>query len=51
MNINGEFIGINVAVRQGASGIGFANYINKAINVATGTDEASNSWTIVGTES
>jgi len=35
MNIDGEMIGLNVAVRAGAQGIGFAIPVNKAIDVAT----------------
>ncbi|MEZ6098104.1 MAG: trypsin-like peptidase domain-containing protein [Pirellulaceae bacterium] len=34
LNINGEMIGINVAVRVGAQGIGFAIPVDKAMNVA-----------------
>jgi serine protease Do len=34
LNIDGEMIGINVAVRAGAQGIGFAIPIDKAMNVA-----------------
>jgi serine protease Do len=34
MNIDGEMIGINVAVRQGAQGIGFAIPVDQAVNVA-----------------
>ncbi len=35
LNIDGEMIGINVAVRAGAQGIGFAIPIDKALAVAT----------------
>ena len=35
LNINGEMIGINVAVRAGAQGIGFAIPINRAMEVVT----------------
>jgi serine protease Do len=35
LNIDGEMIGINVAVRAGAQGIGFAIPIDKAMTVAT----------------
>jgi serine protease Do len=35
LNIDGEMIGINVAVRAGAQGIGFAIPIDKALTVAT----------------
>ncbi|NBW95224.1 MAG: PDZ domain-containing protein [Planctomycetia bacterium] len=35
LNINGEMIGINVAVRAGAQGIGFAIPIDKALAVVT----------------
>jgi serine protease Do len=35
LNINGEMIGINVAVRAGAQGIGFAIPIDKALRVVT----------------
>ena len=34
LNIDGEMIGINVAVRAGAQGIGFAVPVDKAIDVA-----------------
>jgi len=34
MNIDGEMIGVNVAVRAGAQGIGFAIPVDKAIEVA-----------------
>jgi serine protease Do len=35
LNIDGEMIGINVAVRAGAQGIGFAIPVDKALGVAT----------------
>ncbi|MBL9092388.1 MAG: trypsin-like peptidase domain-containing protein [Planctomycetaceae bacterium] len=35
LNIDGDMIGINVAVRAGAQGIGFAIPIDNALNVAT----------------
>lgn len=35
LNIDGEMIGINVAVRAGAQGIGFAIPVDKAVAVAT----------------
>jgi serine protease Do len=35
LNIDGEMIGINVAVRAGAQGIGFAIPIDKALGIAT----------------
>jgi serine protease Do len=35
LNIDGEMVGLNVAVRAGAQGIGFAIPVNKAIDVAT----------------
>ncbi len=35
LNIDGEMIGVNVAVRAGAQGIGFAISIDKALEVAT----------------
>ena len=36
LNIDGEMIGINVAVRAGAQGIGFAIPVNQALGVADG---------------
>jgi serine protease Do len=36
INIDGEMIGINVAVRAGAAGIGFAIPVDKALQVASG---------------
>ena len=35
MNLDGEMIGLNVAVRAGAQGIGFAIPVDKALDVAT----------------
>ena len=35
LNIDGDMIGLNVAVRVGAQGIGFAIPVNKALQVAT----------------
>jgi serine protease Do len=35
MNLDGEMIGLNVAVRAGAQGIGFAIPVDKALEVAT----------------
>src|SRR5208283_5261858 len=34
LNIDGEMVGVNVAVRAGAQGIGFAIPIDKAVNIA-----------------
>ncbi|WP_145059883.1 trypsin-like peptidase domain-containing protein [Adhaeretor mobilis] len=36
LNIEGEMIGVNVAVRAGAQGIGFAIPVDKALDIATG---------------
>jgi serine protease Do len=36
LNIDGEMIGVNVAVRAGAQGIGFAIPVDKAMNIAAG---------------
>ncbi len=47
LNIDGEMIGINVAVRAGAQGIGFAIPVNKAMAVAANllaSDEARRAW-------
>lgn len=49
LNIDGEMIGINVAVRQGAQGIGFAIPVNMAMNVAAELmgaerERAANTW-------
>jgi serine protease Do len=52
LNIDGEVIGINVAVRAGAQGIGFAIPIDKVISVAAGllaTCNANKTW--IGMES
>ncbi len=52
LNIEGEMIGINVAVRAGAQGIGFAIPVDKAAEVAVkllATHNAQNTW--VGVES
>jgi serine protease Do len=35
MNLDGEMVGLNVAVRAGAQGIGFAIPVDKALDVAT----------------
>ena len=46
LNIDGEMIGINVAVRAGAQGIGFAIPVDKAMAVASRSDErrALDTW-------
>ena len=47
LNIDGEMIGINVAVRAGAQGIGFAIPVDEALNVAATlltTSRVSNTW-------
>lgn len=47
LNIDGEMIGINVAVRAGAQGIGFAIPVDKAIEVTAGllaSCTTRNSW-------
>ena len=49
LNIDGEMIGINVAVRQGAQGIGFAIPVDMAMNVAADLmsaerERAENTW-------
>ena len=47
LNIDGEMIGINVAVRAGAQGIGFAIPVDKAMTVAAtllGSAAASKAW-------
>ncbi len=52
LNIDGEMIGINVAVRAGAQGIGFAIPIDKVMEVAVGllaTCNANKTW--IGVES
>jgi len=52
LNIDGDVIGINVAVRAGAQGIGFAIPIDKVVSIAAGllaTRNASKTW--IGMES
>ncbi len=49
MNIDGEMIGINVAVRQGAQGIGFAIPVDQAVSVAADLmcaerERSANTW-------
>jgi len=47
LNIDGEMIGVNVAVRAGAQGIGFAIPIDKALEVATkliSIEKLENHW-------
>jgi serine protease Do len=47
LNIDGEMIGINVAVRAGAQGIGFAIPVDKALNVAAtllGSSSVNKAW-------
>ena len=47
LNIDGELIGINVAVRAGAQGIGFAIPVDKAMAVAAdllSTQRVANTW-------
>jgi serine protease Do len=47
MNIDGDMIGLNVAVRAGAQGIGFAIPIDKVMVVATGllsVEQLQNKW-------
>ena len=47
LNIDGQMIGINVAVRAGAQGIGFAIPVDKAMAIATdlmSTRRVSNTW-------
>lgn len=51
LNIKGEMIGINVAVRAGAQGIGFAIPVNRAMEVVTRMTEscvASRNWHGIG---
>jgi serine protease Do len=43
INLDGEMIGVNVAVRVGAQGIGFAIPVNKAIEVSSELLERENS--------
>ena len=52
LNIDGDVIGINVAVRAGAQGIGFAIPVDKVVSVAAGllaTCNANKTW--IGMES
>ncbi len=47
LNIDGEMIGVNVAVRAGAQGIGFAIPVDNALEVATrlmSIEELDNTW-------
>jgi serine protease Do len=47
MNIDGEMVGLNVAVRAGAQGIGFAIPVDKALGVATrllSVERLENHW-------
>ena len=47
LNIDGEMIGVNVAVRAGAQGIGFAIPIDKALDIATqllSIEKLDNNW-------
>lgn len=47
LNIDGEMIGVNVAVRAGAQGIGFAIPVDKALEVATemmSIEQLENNW-------
>jgi serine protease Do len=47
MNVDGEMIGVNVAVRAGAQGIGFAIPVDKALDVATrlmSVEKLENHW-------
>jgi len=47
LNIDGEMIGVNVAVRAGAQGIGFAIPINKALDIAArllNIEKLENHW-------
>jgi len=46
LNIDGEMIGINVAVRVGAQGIGFAIPVNEALDVAARLMKADTSSTV-----
>jgi len=51
LNIKGEMIGINVAVRAGAQGIGFAIPVNRAMEVVTRMAEScgtSRNWHGIG---
>jgi serine protease Do len=52
LNIDGDMIGINVAVRAGAQGIGFAIPVNKVASIAVGLLAACNTnKTWIGMES
>ena len=47
LNVDGEMIGLNVAVRAGAQGIGFAIPIDKALEIATrliSIEHLDNNW-------
>lgn len=47
LNIDGEMIGVNVAVRAGAQGIGFAIPVDNALDVATrliSIEQLDNNW-------
>ena len=47
LNINGEMIGLNVAVRAGAQGIGFAIPVDKSLEIATqilSIEQVDNHW-------
>ena len=47
LNIDGEMVGVNVAVRAGAQGIGFAIPIDKALEIATrllSIEKLDNHW-------
>ena len=47
LNIDGEMIGVNVAVRAGAQGIGFAIPLDKALEIATrllSIEKLDNNW-------
>ncbi|MGI9427413.1 MAG: trypsin-like peptidase domain-containing protein [Bythopirellula sp.] len=47
LNIDGEMIGVNVAVRAGAQGIGFAIPVDKALEIATrmmSIEKIDNHW-------
>ncbi len=47
LNVNGEMIGLNVAVRAGAQGIGFAIPVDKSLEIATkilSIEQIDNHW-------
>src|SRR4029078_11078472 len=47
LNIDGEMVGLNVAVRAGAQGIGFAIPVDRALDVAAGLmgcERLANDW-------